>query len=77
VELIPFGNPLRVTLTDPVNPFNAFSVTATGAVVPPTWAETEAGETAILKSGVGGTGVDEDPPHPLKRHEQQMEIKNN
>jgi hypothetical protein len=73
--LIPFGNPLTVTVTWPVDPFSAFSETVTGDVVAPTEVETEEGETAILKSEAGGGGGGEELPHPPRRHRLQIEIK--
>jgi hypothetical protein len=75
-ELIPSGNPLTVTVTAPVNPFTALSETVTGDVVAPTWVETEEGETAILKSPVGGGGGGEEVPQPLRRNKLLREIRN-
>jgi hypothetical protein len=76
-EFIPFGNPLTVMFTVPENPFTAFSETVTGKVVPPTWVETEAGETTTLKSaGVGTCGCAEEDAHPLRTHRPMMEINN-
>ncbi len=57
-------------MTGPVNPFREFSETVAGAVVPPTWGETEAGATEMAKSGVGAGCGDEDPPHPVKMHKE-------
>jgi hypothetical protein len=65
--LIPFGNPLTVTFTAPVNPFNVFSETITGALVPPTSVETDAGVMTMLKSATGGGGGGEELPHPFRK----------
>ena len=35
-EVIPFGNPVTVTVAGPVNPFTGASETVIGPVVPPT-----------------------------------------
>jgi hypothetical protein len=39
-----------------VNPFTALNVTVTGALVPPTFVETDAGAMTTLKSATGGGG---------------------
>jgi hypothetical protein len=77
--LIPLGNPLIVTLTTLVNPFTAFNVTVTGALVPPTFVETDAGVMTTLKSATGGRGGDggEELPHAFRRHKLPMKMMNN
>ena len=76
-ELIPLGNPLTVTVTEPVNPFSGLSETVTGDVVAPTRVETEVGETAILKSEEGGGKGGEEVPHPFKRIKLLTKIRSN
>jgi hypothetical protein len=72
--LIPFGNPLIVTVTTLANPFTAFKVTVTGALVPPTFVETDAGVMTTLKSamGGGGGGGGEELPHAFRIHKLAM-----
>jgi hypothetical protein len=74
--LIPLGNPLIVTLTTLENPFTAFNVTVTGALVPPTFVETDAGVMTTLKSATGGGGGGE-LPHAFRRHKLPMKMMNN
>jgi len=76
-ELMPFGNPLMVMVTGPVNPFCGVTETITGEVVAPTCVETEASDNKILKSAAGGGGADGEPPHALRKHKLQMEINSN
>jgi len=77
-ELIPFGNPLAVTVIVPVNPFTAFTETLTGKVAPAICVEAEAGEISILKSAVGGGGGgEEDAPHPFRKHRSPIKITSN
>ena len=71
---MPFGNPPIVRFTVPAKPFCGTRETITGEVVPPTWVETEGGETMILKSPAGGGGGDVEPAHPLSRQRPQIEI---
>lgn len=78
-ELIPFGNPLTVMFTAPVNPFTVFSVIVTGALVPPTFVETDAGVTTMLKSATcgGGGGGCEELPHPFRKDRFPIKITSN
>ena len=74
--LIPFGNPLTVTVTEFANPFCGVRDTMIGALVEPTCVETETAEMEILKSGVGGGETeDEPPPHAVSMLTQQVEIR--
>ena len=76
-ELIPFGNPLTLIVTGPVNPFCGLSETVTGEVVPPTCVEIKAGEMTILKSVAGGGRAGREVPHALRRHKPQIAIMSN
>lgn len=65
---MPFGNPLAVTETEPVNPLCAVMMTVTGLVVPPTCVDTEVGATLMVKSPALG-GWEDEPPHDMREHE--------
>jgi hypothetical protein len=55
-ELTPFGSPVRVTCTAPLNPFWAVTDKVTGELVAPWVTLTEFEEMATEKSGWGGGG---------------------
>ena len=67
---MPFGIPLAVMETEPVNPFCALIVIVTGEVVPLTCVDTDAGATLIVKSPTGcvETG-EEEPPQDARQNE--------
>lgn len=66
---MPFGNPLAVSDTVPVNPLLAVIVTVTGAVVPPTWVDTFEGATLIVKSAAAAGGAEDEPPQETRENE--------
>jgi hypothetical protein len=58
LAVTPAGNPLRATLTVPVNPLSAVAVSCTGCPVPPAFKLRDEGVTASEKSGsVAGGAV--------------------
>ena len=61
--LTPDGSPWSVTLTEPLNPFCGATETVTVELTLPITAEAETGETAKLKSCIGGGGGWLLPPH--------------
>ena len=63
-QVVPDGNPLTVTETDPEKPFEPVMETVTGALVVPACVLTDEGETEIEKSGEGGGVLVADPPPP-------------
>ena len=69
LDVTPAGRPLSVICTEPEKPLEPTMPSATGALVPPWFTETNDDEKSTEKSGCGdGAGGDEGPeappPHP-------------